>query len=155
MMVPNIDTVADWRGRRVVGSDGQAIGTFKEIYLDEDTDLPTWAAVGVGSLGIRRRLVPLMGAEPYDEAVRVPFDKRLVKSAPRIDPDGWVSGSERLALYRHYGLSEAASSAELPDAQPPAEPVETEPEAASGRMRLRRYVVTETVRKRSEYTPDA
>jgi PRC-barrel domain len=182
--VPDIDTVADWRGRRLIGTDGDTIGSLKEIYLDEDTDLPAWAAVGVGRLGIRRRLVPLMGAEARGESVRVPVQKGQVGSAPKIDPNGWVTERQRRDLYRHYGLPEveerespqaldrgsseaelppdrvrgqsasaeagAAAAAERSPGDPPREPEAT----ASGGLRLKRYVVTETVRKRSEFARD-
>src|SRR5215218_1073835 len=48
--------------------------------------------------------VPLAQATPTDHEVRVPYDKQLVKDAPRIDPDGHLSEAEERQLWRHYGL---------------------------------------------------
>src|ERR671937_727493 len=187
---PDIDTVVAWRGRKVLDAEGQAVGTFDEIYLDEDTDRPAWAAVRLGILGIRRRIVPLAGAEAQGDKVRMPFGKDRIRSAPKIDAEGWVSEHDREQIFDHYGLSGSPAPAvgASPD-NPPSPAVtdaaggELEPESVSAvdqqgvgeqegadsgrpaedrespvdrppgkaRVRLKRYVVTETVAKRSEF----
>src|ERR687885_1817407 len=99
----DIETALDWRGRTVVDRDGDKIGTFDELYLDED-DRPTWGAVTTGLFGMRQTFVPLSEAQPEGDALRVPFDKDMVKDAPNVDPDTQLSADEEAALYRHYGL---------------------------------------------------
>ncbi len=37
------DTIKELEGQTVRDRDGATIGKVKEVYLDEDTDRPTWA----------------------------------------------------------------------------------------------------------------
>jgi PRC-barrel domain len=138
----HIDQALEWRGRQVVDREGDKIGTFDEIYLDEGTNEPAWAAVKTGLFSRRRRVVPISAAEADGSHIRVPFTKDVVKSAPTIDSDGWVSERDQTAVLRHYGLSEQ---------QAPAGAGERE---STERLRLKRHVVTETLTRRTEYEPD-
>ncbi len=74
MRLPDIDTALDWRGRTVVDRSGEKIGKFEDIYLDDETSRPEWAAVNTGLFGLRKTLVPLSEAELTGDQVQVPFD---------------------------------------------------------------------------------
>src|SRR5919205_2458430 len=80
--------VYDWRGRTVVDRDGEKIGKLDEIYLDRQTNTPEWALVNTGLFGSKSSFVPLKGAAPSGEDVRVAYAKDQVKDAPSIDTDG-------------------------------------------------------------------
>lgn len=156
-----IDQVLDWRGRTVVDRDNEKIGIFDEIYLDEGTDEPAWAAVKTGPLRLRRRVVPLADAEPDGESVRVPFTKAQVRSAPPIDSNGWIPEGDQEAILRHYGVNahhgrDIEGARDTKGAEPPREGESAAPgdKRAARRMQLRRYTVTETVTRRSEYRDD-
>jgi uncharacterized protein (TIGR02271 family) len=97
-------SIAEWRGQELLGSDGDKIGTIEEIYVDNDTDQPEWALVKTGLFGGKGTFVPLSQATPEEDGVRVPFEKAMVKDAPNIDPDGQLSPSEERTLYEHYSL---------------------------------------------------
>jgi hypothetical protein len=99
----DIETALDWRGRTVVDRDGDKIGTFDELYLDED-DRPAWGAVTTGLFGMRQTFVPLGEAQADGDVLRVPFGKDMVKDAPNVDPDTQLDPEEEALLYRHYGL---------------------------------------------------
>jgi hypothetical protein len=164
---PDIDTALDWRGRTVVDRDGDKIGRFDELYLDQE-DRAAWAAVNTGLFGMRQTFVPLSGAEPADDALRVPFAKDQVQAAPNVDPDEQLTPEEEERLYRHYGLPVTAEPEPEPDGDDTA-PAEAERPAADesdtamtrseeelhvgtrrrvrGRARLKKYVVTEHVQK--------
>jgi PRC-barrel domain protein len=169
-----IDQVLDWRGCAVVDRNGQKIGTFDEIYLDEGTNEPAWAAVKTGAFGLRRpRVVPIAAAHPDGNSIRVPFTREQVKSAPTIDSEGWVPERDQAAIFRHYGLSPAESRTgtrrrpEVTTQETPA-PDSAEPRDTTGGegsdtgagnrqpdgVRLKRYTVTETLTRRSEFGPD-
>jgi hypothetical protein len=171
-MAIEVDQLLDWRGQTVVDRDGRKIGVFDEIYLDEETNEPAWGAVKTGTLRLRRRVVPVAAAVSSEGRVRVPFTKDEVRSAPSIDSEGWVSEGDQAAILRHYGMaSEQAVDSRPRDIR--AEPVpgaggesgadeeaETsrghESEARPGepelqRVQLKRYTVTETVTRRSEF----
>jgi uncharacterized protein (TIGR02271 family) len=153
----------DWRGRTVVDRDGEKIGKLDDIYVDSRSNAPEWAAVNTGLFGTKSSFVPLEGARPDGENVRVAFAKDEVKDAPSIEPDGELSTDEETQLYRHYGrdydqggdLPEATTSATggRPSGDDDAMTRSEEElrvgttERESGRVRLRKYVVEDEVTK--------
>jgi uncharacterized protein (TIGR02271 family) len=102
--MPDIDTVRTWQGRTMVDRDGNRIGSIDAIYLDDQTGQPEWALVNTGLFGTKATFVPLAQAFQSDNDVLVPYNKQLVKDAPRVDPDGHLSEAEEQQLWRHYGL---------------------------------------------------
>jgi uncharacterized protein (TIGR02271 family) len=151
----------EWRGREVVDSDGDKIGTLEEVYLDQQTGEPEWATVTTGFFGMKQSFVPLSDAEPTRGRVVVPYSKDQVKEAPSIDPDGELSQQEEEQLYGHYGakyeplvegdergaVGEEVSGPTTDEAMTRSEEevrVGTA-QRERGRARLRKYVVTEQV----------
>jgi uncharacterized protein (TIGR02271 family) len=102
--MPDIDTVRSWQGRTMVDGDGDRIGTIDSIYVDDQTGEPEWALVNTGLFGAKSTFVPLAQANPSGDQVQVPYDKQLVKDAPKMDPDQHLSEAEEQQLWRHYGL---------------------------------------------------
>jgi uncharacterized protein (TIGR02271 family) len=100
----DIDTVRSWQGATMVDSDGDKIGTIEAIYVDDQTGQPEWALVNTGLFGTKSTFVPLADANPAGDQVQVPYQKQLIKDAPRMDPDGHLSEAEEQQLWRHYGL---------------------------------------------------
>lgn len=96
--------VYEWHGRNVVGSDGEKIGKLAEIYDDPETGKPEWATVSSGLFGTRSNFVPLAGAAPAGEDVRVRVTKEQVKDAPGVEADGELSEQEERRLFEHYGV---------------------------------------------------
>lgn len=94
----------DFEGRTLLDHDDEKIGTIAEIYADREGGQPEWALVSTGMFGTKKTFVPLRGAEPTGEDVRVPVDKAVVKEAPRVDADGQMSESEERRLFEHYGV---------------------------------------------------
>jgi uncharacterized protein (TIGR02271 family) len=158
----------DWNDRSVVGADGEKIGKIDALYRDHQSDRPEWASVHTGLFGSKRSFVPLAGATPHGEDIRVPVFKDQVKSAPGIEPDGELSEQEEIALFEHYdipytgqGTVTATGDAEAADSGhdvsgPNTDDAMTRSEeelhvgTASrerGRVRLRKYVVTEQVQQ--------
>ncbi|HMJ97347.1 MAG TPA: PRC and DUF2382 domain-containing protein [Thermoleophilaceae bacterium] len=147
----------DWRGRDIVDADGDTVGTLEELFRDDDTQQPEWAVVRTGMFGTKLSFVPIQGAEPTGEDVRVPFSKAQIKDAPRIDDsDGQLSQEEEAQLYEHYGMSYSDSKGR--DGHDTSGPTTDEAmtrseeelkvgkaERERGRARLRKYVVTEQV----------
>ena len=156
----------DWQGRKVVDADGNKVGKVEEIYLDEVSGQPEWALVNTGLFGTKSHFVPLSGAAPAGEDVRVSFDADKVKSAPSIDPDGELSPAEEQELYSYYGVDYGDYGTEVAaeetgtvghDTSGPTTDdamTRSEEEVAvgtrtreAGRVRLRKYVVTEHVQQ--------
>ena len=165
----------EWRGRELVDRHGEKVGTVEELYVDQQTDEPEWAAVRTGLFGTKLSFVPIQNAEPSRGKVRVPFEKDWVKEAPRIDPEGELSQQEEATLYEHYDMaySELRSDSGLPEGEtdagagarapvghdvsgPTTDDAMTRSEEElrvgvarreRGRARLRKYIVTEQVQQ--------
>ena len=102
--MPDSETVRTWQGRTLLDRDGSRIGTIDAIYLDDRTGQPEWALVNTGLFGTKTSFVPLAQAFQSDNDVLVPYNKQLVKDAPRVDVDQRLSEAEEQQLWRHYGL---------------------------------------------------
>ena len=156
----DIDTALAWRGRTVRGTDGEKIGTLGDVFLDQETDRPAWGGVRTGLFGRHENFVPLDSVDDDGEDLRVPFDKELVKNAPRIDPDVALTTDEEQALYAHYGreyVRIASDDVDVPEHERAREPLgddamtrsEEEVSVREGpmrpkeRVRLRKVLVTE------------
>jgi uncharacterized protein (TIGR02271 family) len=162
-------------GGNVIGSDGSKIGSIGQIYADDDTSEPTWVTVKTGLFGTHESFVPLEAATQHGNDIVVPYTKDKVKDAPRVAPDGHLEPEEEDQLYTYYERSGGAaytgtdrttthrdttddtsargtvgrdtSGPTTDDAMTRSEEqlhVGTERQA-TGRARLRKYVVTENV----------
>jgi uncharacterized protein (TIGR02271 family) len=163
--MPDLDTVRTWEGRTMVDRDGNRIGPIEAIYLDDRTGQPEWALVNTGLFGTKSSCVPLAQATQSDNDVRVPYDKQLVKDAPRVDPDQHLSEAEERQLWRHYGLDYDRTTRRRPTGRdaagretsgPTTDDAMTRSEEElrvgttqreRGRVRLRKYVTTEHVQQ--------
>lgn len=93
----------------VYDRDGDKIGSVGQLYLDDNSDRPTWVTVSTGLFGTRETFVPLEGAKIANGEIRVPFEKALVKDAPNVDADQHLSPAEEDELFRHYNLTDAST----------------------------------------------
>jgi len=100
-------------GRRAFDINGVKIGTVDEVYLDDATGEPEWAAVRTG-LFSRDAFVPLEPSAFVEDHLVVPFDKALIKDAPDFGVGRHLSPEQELQLYHHYGL-ELPPAAARPD----------------------------------------
>ncbi len=161
----------DYRGRTLVDREGEKIGKIDELYYDEQGARPEWALVNTGLFGTKKTFVPIASASPIGEDLKVAVSKEQVKDAPRIDADQELSEHEERQLFEHYqlpyttnGSTTAASGGpglaqsqreggygtgglESDDAMTRSEEelVVGTAERERGRVRLRKYVVTENV----------
>jgi uncharacterized protein (TIGR02271 family) len=159
-----------WQGRDLLGSDGEKIGSIKQIYEDVHTGKPEWALVTSGLFGTRSHFVPLAGAQPNGESVRVSATKDQVKNAPSIEGDQQLSEADERRLFEHYNVpytDEGSVTAEgapragsdgggagYDKSGPSTDDAMTrseeelrvgKAEQERGRARLRKYIVTEEV----------
>ena len=161
-------------GRTALDSEGSKIGKIGQVYLDERTGSPLWITVATGFFGTRQSFAPIHGSRLDGDRVRLAVSGDLVKDAPNIDDDGHIGASEQDALYRHYagylGSGQTGGEAGYADggdlasgpagvqgrdtSGPTTDEAMTRSEerlhvgtenVKTGRARLRKYVVTETV----------
>ncbi|HSU02706.1 MAG TPA: PRC and DUF2382 domain-containing protein [Nocardioides sp.] len=155
-------------GGDVVDHDGDKIGSIGQVFLDDESGTPEWVTVKTGLFGGGQSFVPLRDGEVVGDDLRVPFDKDTVKDAPRIeDEDGHLSEDEEATLYAYYGTDHGTDHGTTPRSQagvregaghdtsgPDTDSAMTRSEEQlhvgtetreAGRVRLRKYVVTENV----------
>jgi hypothetical protein len=160
-------------GAPVVGPDDGRIGTVGQVFVNPTTGSPNWVTVHTGLFGRHESFVPLEEADWDREVLRIPYEKALVKDAPRIDTDEALDPQREDELYRYYGLASGSGTQDDGDNGAPRDDdrdrdVDTPAnrsgdaddrdegdaggtagdddrrgETVSGSMRLRKYVVTE------------
>jgi hypothetical protein len=147
--MPDIDTVVAWRGRTVRDREGEKIGTFGDLYLDEE-DRPAYVGVRTGLFRSRESIVPLEGAhEAEDGDVHVAYALEAIKAAPNVEPDVALDEQEADRLLEHYGepTRMRRESAELIRSEEEVD-LKVEPAKPKERVRLKKYTVTEQVEKK-------
>jgi len=149
----DLDDVPNWRGRDLIDQSGHAVGVITDLYVDDATGRPEWAAVKSGVFSSRVTFVPLSQAAPHGLRVQVPFSQRHIHEAPHLDPHGHLSADEEARLYQHYGLDyapvapgAAPSGADSEFIAPATDRVDEEATAGTHKrhgLRLRRHVAAD------------
>jgi len=95
---------ASIEGHVVVDPAGETVGKVSRvIYDDAKANMPTWMVVDRGLLR-PENYVPASGAYATpDDRVKVPFHKRWIKAAPKVDRSG-LTAPVRSELQTHYQL---------------------------------------------------
>jgi uncharacterized protein (TIGR02271 family) len=161
----------DFHGRTVVDRQGEKIGKIDEVYTDQEGGQPEWALVNTGLFGTKKTFVPVRSASPAGENLQVPVTKEQVKDAPRVDADQQLSETEEQRLFEHYGVPYTTEGSTTATGAPDGGAARGRPEGHDvsgpttddamtrseeelrvgtaqrerGRVRLRKYVVTENV----------
>lgn len=147
-------------------SNGDKVGSLGQIYLDDQTGEPSWATVNTGLFGMSESFVSLEGASLRGDDLHVGYTKDQINDAPNIDEDNHLDPAEEDRLYEYYarqgsGYSDISRDAQQDNVKDVAhdgsddesmtlseERVEVGTEShETGRVRLRKYVVTENVTK--------
>ncbi len=91
-------------GAPVTGPSNEKIGTVGQVFVDPDTGKPNWVTVQTGLFGRHESFVPVDDATWDREVLHVPFEKDVVKDAPRVDTDQALSAEDEISLYRYYRI---------------------------------------------------
>ncbi|MCA6092713.1 PRC-barrel domain-containing protein [Streptomyces sp. SCA3-4] len=118
-------------GRKALDRNGIKIGTVDEVYLDDVTGEPEWAAVRTGLFG-RDAFVPLEPSRVEDDVLRIPYERSLIRQAPGFGVGRHLSPEQEMQLYHHYGLALPAPDATGSPPGTPAPPSAKEPGKAGG-----------------------
>ena len=76
--MPGMTEGYDWSERTLLDRQGEKLGTLHDLFVDQATGEPEWATVRTGLVGSRLSFVPLSGAEPAGEDVKLAIDKERV-----------------------------------------------------------------------------
>ncbi len=100
-MTRDRDPIEGFEGRTVRDRHGSKIGTVQEVYLDEETDRPSWGVVKTGRLG-KRRFVPLADAGTGDKDITLSVTEDRVDDAPEVAEHEHLSPQLESRLRDHY-----------------------------------------------------
>jgi hypothetical protein len=164
-----MDQAKTLQGKTLFGEGRDKLGTIDTLYADREDGDPTFATVHTGLFGTKTSFVPLADARMEGDDVLVPYTKKLVGDAPKMDADTDLEPDEEQRLYSHYGMGggmggdtttttdetsagmrgagQDMSGPNTDDAMTRSEEqvrVGTQ-DVETGRARLRKYVVTENV----------
>ena len=114
-MISNTE-LASLAGNTVVGQDGHKIGKIVDVYESTAGSDGTFVTVSTGLFGGGASFMPLTKATLDGGDLVVPYDKDLVKDAPRVEADEELTAVEEERLYRHYDLATGAAAAAAPAA---------------------------------------
>ena len=151
---------------------GDKVGRVGQLYLDDQSGTPTWVTVATGLFGTAETFVPLEGASFDGSSLHLAYSEDTIKGAPRLDTDEHLDQAEEAELYRYYGLGGTTETTETyagtetetetetyaatgtagthAGDQEPAVTLSEERldigkvEQEAGRIRLRKYITTET-----------
>ena len=161
-------------GQTAMDSSGAKLGKIGQIYVDDQTSQPLWVTISTGMFGTKESFAPLYGSQAANDGLQLAVTKDMVKDAPGVDADGHISDSENDALYTYYngylGDTQSQGPAYAGDTRedltdhegivgrdtsgPTTDDAMTRSEerlhvgteqVEAGRVRLRKYVVTENV----------
>lgn len=98
----NIDRII---GADVIDATGDKVGSVGQVFLDDQTNQPSWITVNTGLFGTKETFIPLDGANLDGDVIRIGHEKGFIKDAPNVDADnGHLSPAEEQELYRYYNL---------------------------------------------------
>jgi uncharacterized protein (TIGR02271 family) len=159
-MTNTFDDYNTWIGRPAVDRTGDKIGKVSQVYVDDVSGRPEWLAINTGLFKSHSSFVPLQGATSDGDQLMVAYDKAMVKDAPQVDDDGngLIDPTVEQQLYEYYGggagVETAAATGGRDLSGPETDDAMTRSEEQlrvgtvsqeRGRVRLRKYVVTENV----------
>ncbi len=146
-------------GLTVYGPNEEKIGKVADVYQSTEGSDGTFVTVSTGLFGSSASFIPLSDARVEGDKLVVPYDKELVKDAPRVEDDEELTAPEEDRLHQHYsnastqsappplpaaGSGHDTSGPNTDDAMTRSEErlqVGTQ-QVESGRARLRKYVTT-------------
>lgn len=168
-MTDNQRTHEEWIGATLYDSSGDKVGKIDQIFLDDDSGQPEWLTVSTGWFGTATQFVPIAGSSVHDNGLQVDATTEQIKNAPSIDDDTHLDEADERRLYEHYSVDYDATDHEAAyggrqradegfEYHAPSTTTDSasvtrseeevsvdKVEKESGRVRLRKYVVTEDV----------
>jgi uncharacterized protein (TIGR02271 family) len=114
-MAEGLSDPRELQGATVIGRDNEKLGKVDNVFLDNESQRPEWAAVKTGLFGGHVSLVPLATAQYRDGSLTLPYDKAVVQNAPHHDPDQELSVDQERELFEHYGVDYGGETATARD----------------------------------------
>ena len=110
MIRPTLEEARGWMGFRVDDVYGGSIGKLEDVLVDAD-GRPSWLLVRERRVAGRRRrtLVPFEHATAGAGRIWVPYEREVVRTAPRVDADLQLTEQHEARFREHYRLEGSAT----------------------------------------------
>ncbi|MGT2425206.1 PRC-barrel domain-containing protein [Amnibacterium kyonggiense] len=99
-----VDDIDSLIGADALDRQDDRIGEVGQVYVDEETERPTWVSIRLALLSGDEVLVPLEDADWDERNLRVVVDRQVVRDAPRKAMDEPLTVGEEERLYTYYGI---------------------------------------------------
>lgn len=107
-MVNDIDRLRD---AVVYDSNGDKVGDVGQVYVDVNSQEPTFVTVKTGLFGRNETFVPLDRATQSADGITLPYEKDFIKDAPNIDADGPIEVADEQRIYEYFKMDYHAGAA--------------------------------------------
>ncbi|CCI84174.1 PRC-barrel domain-containing protein [Corynebacterium otitidis] len=88
-------------------SEGERLGSVKEVYVHDATLRPIFAEVGHGLFGLSSSVVPLRGARLEGDRLTLGFTRESIKGAPDPDTGQQLTKTQQRELLSYFGVDDA------------------------------------------------
>ena len=105
--LPTLEEALGWTGAKLDEMSGAAIGRVEGVLVDAESGEPRWLLVRMGRFGHHTAL-PFSHAVGGVGRVWAPYDRDIVRRAPRIDAGQPLARERELELCAFYGIGEDA-----------------------------------------------
>ena len=103
--LPDTVEALAWAGAKLDEMNGSAIGRVEGVLVDSESGDPKWLLVRMGRFGHHTAL-PFSHAVAGVGRVWAPYDRDMVRQAPRVDAGQPLTREKELELCSFYGIAE-------------------------------------------------
>jgi hypothetical protein len=122
---PGLDEARGWSGWKLDGYSGASVGRVEGVLTDVTSGEPVWLVVRMGRFG-HFSAVPFALVAAGVGRVWAPYDRELIRQAPRLEPGSPLTRERELELCAHFripqGQGRAAALAGRPEGAETAAP---------------------------------
>jgi hypothetical protein len=105
--LPGAEEARLWTGHRLDAIDGTPSGRVDAVLVDAASGEPVWLVVRPGRFG-GHTAIPFETAAEAGGRVWAPYDRELIRSGPRVDPEHGLDRELELELADHFAISRDA-----------------------------------------------
>jgi uncharacterized protein (TIGR02271 family) len=91
-----------WIGRYAYDRSGEKVGKIALIYYDDHTGRPEWVGVATGLFGRKVTFAPIAGSSLHEDDLQLAHDKDTINDAPNCEVGGDLGEAEERRLFSHY-----------------------------------------------------
>jgi hypothetical protein len=98
---PALEEALAWSGWKLDGYSGASVGRVEGVLTDAETGEPTWLVVRMGRFG-HFSGVPFALAAAGVGRVWVPYERELIRQAPRLEPGSPLTREQELEMCTYF-----------------------------------------------------